>query len=305
MVARREISGLHIYDRRSGLHCLLDEVAVAPADAARCGPRQLSVALTKRCNLACHYCYSHNNGEEMPVPLFEDVCRAADAGQVLDVTLGGGEPSLHPRFAECARWAWSNFRFGISVTTNCTHVQPLLDAADCVSAVRVSLDPYKRQFAGVIRKNALRLSRACKVGVNMLFHPHHKGWAADTITALTGEGITDVLFLPEHSGGKYRFAADAWGDLAHLIRFAEAAGCSVKVTDSATRFVSGPFLVTSHPAEFLFAHVDQAGGICRRSWGPPVARAATRDAILSELQSLHPLRGTHENLAGTCRRPFL
>jgi sulfatase maturation enzyme AslB (radical SAM superfamily) len=95
MLTRREASGLHLYDRRTGIHCLLAEVAVPGSEAALCEPRHLSVALTKRCNLACHYCYSDNNGEDMPAELFGEVCAAA-AGQVLDLTLGGGECQLRP-----------------------------------------------------------------------------------------------------------------------------------------------------------------------------------------------------------------
>lgn len=45
-------SGLHIFDRETGLNILLDEVRV-PLEGWAAAPRQVSVALTNACDLSC------------------------------------------------------------------------------------------------------------------------------------------------------------------------------------------------------------------------------------------------------------
>jgi len=49
--------GIHLFDRVNGLNILLDEVCV-PASCWSAAPRQVSVALTNACDLACPYCYA-------------------------------------------------------------------------------------------------------------------------------------------------------------------------------------------------------------------------------------------------------
>jgi hypothetical protein len=54
---RMSASGVHLFDRVSGVNVLLDEVRV-PAGRFSRAPRYLSIALTNACELRCFYCYA-------------------------------------------------------------------------------------------------------------------------------------------------------------------------------------------------------------------------------------------------------
>lgn len=53
--------GLHLFDRRTGLNMLFDEIE-APEEQWSRAPRQVSIALTNACDLACSFCYAPKNG---------------------------------------------------------------------------------------------------------------------------------------------------------------------------------------------------------------------------------------------------
>jgi MoaA/NifB/PqqE/SkfB family radical SAM enzyme len=68
-------------------------------------PVLVQIVVTRRCNLACGYCYEYDKVSK-PVPLPElkarvDVLRKLKA---VFVTLNGGEPLLHPHIAELVRY---------------------------------------------------------------------------------------------------------------------------------------------------------------------------------------------------------
>jgi radical SAM protein with 4Fe4S-binding SPASM domain len=65
-------------------------------------PTLADIQITTRCNLHCPHCYANSscNGENI---LWEDLIFALDAFEragVFQIALGGGEPTLHPRFVQ-------------------------------------------------------------------------------------------------------------------------------------------------------------------------------------------------------------
>jgi len=69
MKVRLGPSGIHFFDRTSGLNVLLDEII--PQEAAWApAPRQVSVAITNTCDLSCRYCFAP---KEQAVLAFEDI----------------------------------------------------------------------------------------------------------------------------------------------------------------------------------------------------------------------------------------
>ena len=53
-MTRKEISGLHLYNKLDGLHILFDEINFKDEDILYTGPRQLSIMLTKNATLSVH-----------------------------------------------------------------------------------------------------------------------------------------------------------------------------------------------------------------------------------------------------------
>jgi MoaA/NifB/PqqE/SkfB family radical SAM enzyme len=79
------------------------KMAKAALDKDR--PVLVQIVVTRRCNLACGYCYEYDKVSK-PVPLQELKARV-DALRKLKavfVTLNGGEPLLHPHIAELVRY---------------------------------------------------------------------------------------------------------------------------------------------------------------------------------------------------------
>jgi molybdenum cofactor biosynthesis enzyme MoaA len=80
-------------------------------------PVEVQLVVTRRCNLACPYCYEHNpNGELIPFDALVSRIDAIHALGTVNLALLGGEPLLHPRIADIVRYAAR--RCQVSMTTN-------------------------------------------------------------------------------------------------------------------------------------------------------------------------------------------
>ena len=104
---------------------------------------QFQVELTSRCNERCVHCYiPHENKTGDIVPqLFYDVLDQCSEMGVLNLTLSGGEPMLHPNFVEFLRKA-KEYDFSINVLSNLTLLSDEIITemkANRLSSVQVSL----------------------------------------------------------------------------------------------------------------------------------------------------------------------
>jgi sulfatase maturation enzyme AslB (radical SAM superfamily) len=119
------------------------------------GPRRLSVELANICNLHCSYCFRSDDNlysshaEFFPLDLLRRVISEAHAtANVTRINFTGGEPTLHPQFAETLR-AIGDAGLTTSFVTNGWHferVWPALQAnRAAVSHVAFSLDGLTRE----------------------------------------------------------------------------------------------------------------------------------------------------------------
>ena len=119
------------------------------------GPRRLSVELANICNLHCNYCFRSDenlyssHAEFFSITLLERVVNEAQAAaNVTRISFTGGEPTLHPEFAETLRII-GNAGATASFVTNGWHferVWPALQAnRAAVSHVAFSLDGVTRE----------------------------------------------------------------------------------------------------------------------------------------------------------------
>ena len=134
-------SGVHLFDRTTGLNVLLDEVQVSPSSWAS-APRQVSIALTNACDLACPHCYAPKNPAALNFQRVAAWLRELDANGCLGVGFGGGEPTLYRRFAELCRYAARETGLAVTFTTHAHHLDDELvaDLTGSVHFVRVSMD---------------------------------------------------------------------------------------------------------------------------------------------------------------------
>ena len=118
------------------------ETAMVPDFA----PISINLDLTTACNFACDHCvdldilntgirYDHDR-------LMSSLELMADRGLRSVIVIGGGEPTLYPKFAEVIRFM-KKLGLQVAIVSNGTGNQKIADVADCMDGndwVRLSLD---------------------------------------------------------------------------------------------------------------------------------------------------------------------
>ncbi|MCL2762688.1 MAG: radical SAM protein [Treponema sp.] len=104
---------------------------------------QFQIELTSRCNERCVHCYipHENRIDDIDPMLYYNILDQCREMGVLSLTLSGGEPMLHPNFAEFLRKA-KEYDFSINVLSNLTLLNDeiLMEMkANRLSSVQVSL----------------------------------------------------------------------------------------------------------------------------------------------------------------------
>lgn len=144
-------SGLHCFDRSSGLNLLFDEVRVAPERWSK-APRNVSIALTNACDLACDFCYAPKKAASLPTDRIIRWLDELDTHGCLGIGFGGGEPTFHRGFPDICRFAARETGLAVTFTT---HGHRLLDGsiataiAGCVHFIRVSMDGVGRTYEAI------------------------------------------------------------------------------------------------------------------------------------------------------------
>ena len=126
-------------------------------------PYWIFAHLTDDCNLSCKYCYSPKQGRKI---LLKDlkkfvqeakkkiekehkehwVLRKTVKSPKYGITLGGGEPTLHPDFIRIVKYLRKEFEY-ITVSTNGTKLRPLLDCGQLIDGVAISYPfPYNKRL---------------------------------------------------------------------------------------------------------------------------------------------------------------
>jgi pyruvate-formate lyase-activating enzyme len=189
----------------TGLNILLDEVAV-PASRHALAPRQVSIALTNRCDLACSHCFAPKSRDELRFDATARWLGELDEHGTLGVGFGGGEPTLHPAFVKLCQYAAHDTRLSVSFTTHGHHVDNELAERlrGSVHFVRVSMDGVgatyesirRRSFAELIKRltNVRSISR---FGVNVVINDHTLPDLDDVARISADAGACELLLLPQ------------------------------------------------------------------------------------------------------------
>ena len=120
----------------------LEEMSRVPDYA----PVSINLDITTACNYACDHCvdmdilnkpikYNHDR-------LLESIDRMAKKGLRSVIVIGGGEPTVYPKFGETIRFM-KNLGLQVSVVSNGSGMKKLAEVADCLDEndwVRLSLD---------------------------------------------------------------------------------------------------------------------------------------------------------------------
>lgn len=105
------------FDREHGTNVLVENAHTA--GSTRRAPRTVMVALTNACNKSCGFCYRPlEAASRFDFDGVLELARFLDGWGVLELTFGGGEPTVFPRFAELITSIWDQTGLCPSFTTN-------------------------------------------------------------------------------------------------------------------------------------------------------------------------------------------
>lgn len=108
-------------------------------------PLELNIHITDTCNLACSYCYSNfykrHNKDISKQDIFR-IVKAFDEMGVIEVSLIGGEPFLHPDFNEIVDYIRARGLF-CSTVTNGYYIKRNIETARKFDMICISIDGPK------------------------------------------------------------------------------------------------------------------------------------------------------------------
>ncbi|OGP56891.1 MAG: radical SAM protein [Deltaproteobacteria bacterium RBG_13_61_14] len=293
MKVRVTASGVHLFDRVSGLNVLLDEIRVQPDSFAR-APRHVSISLTNTCDLTCPYCFVPRSPEFLGRTRLCRWLDELDRSGCLGVGFGGGEPTLHPDIEDLCRYTALHTRLGLTLTTHGHRLDSRLAEALSrnVHFLRVSMDgvgsTYEalrgRPFLDFLRQ--LELIRAiAPFGINYVVNSRTFADLDSAVSLAAERGAVEFLLLPEvpsRAGGGIdlrtlqalkQWASSYHGELRLTINEATASGFPVCV----------PF--PDENGLLAYAHIDAAGIVRRSSYNRSGVAIGTR-GILEAIEIL-------------------
>jgi Radical SAM superfamily len=293
MKVRPSPAGVQLFNRTNGLNILLNEFSV-PSTLWSAAPRYVSIALTNACELRCPYCYAPKHSAQLDIQSLCVWLNELDQSGCLGVGFGGGEPTLHPDFAEICRYAAQRTALAVTFTTHGHRLgERLLRAlAGNVHFVRVSMDgtgsTYEalrgRPFAA-LRSRLADLRTIVPFGLNYVVNARTFP-ELDSATDLAAElGASEFLLLPEQPAkgrpgieGETTAALSAWvglyrGRVPLVVSEAGAEGLPT------TNPLSGENGLRAH------AHVTAAGILKRTSFHAHGA-AIDGDGVIRALDRL-------------------
>lgn len=205
MKTRKGPSGLHLFNRNSGINLLLDEIDV-PKKYWDLAPRQITIALTNKCDLSCPHCYAPKKSAVLKYEQVLSWLEELDKNGCLGVGFGGGEPTLYKNFSELCSLASEKTDMAITFTTHGHNLSEELleNLSSNVHFIRVSMDGVGDTYEGIrgrsfstLLENIILMSEYVPFGINFLVNKKTID-ELEQVTEIASElGASEVLILPE------------------------------------------------------------------------------------------------------------
>lgn len=198
-------AGLHLFNRTTGLNVLVDEVSV-PASLYSRAPRQISIALTNRCDLACAHCYAPKSRDELRFEIVAQWLAELDSHGTFGVGFGGGEPTLYPEFQSLCWHVARNTGLSVSFTTHGHHVDKTLAEGlqGSVNFIRVSMDGVGATYEYIRRRpfpdflaRLKHIRSISRFGINFVVNERTLPDLNEAVTIAADAGASELLLLPQ------------------------------------------------------------------------------------------------------------
>lgn len=161
----------------------------------RVAPRTVMLALTNACDKACAFCYRPPDAaSRFGFDEVLELARFCDEWGVLELTLGGGEPTLFPRFGQLVRAIWAETGLCPSFTTNGRRLRETGLLRELRGAYgQVQLSVYEEDAPlGLIEH---LVDEGARFGLNYLVTPARVRTLETDLASFASRGVRDVLLL--------------------------------------------------------------------------------------------------------------
>lgn len=198
-------AGLHIFNRATGLNVLFDELQPPPENWSR-APRQVSIALTNICDLACHHCYAPKNKNSLSYNPLKSWLRELDENGCFGVGFGGGEPTLYPQLTNLCAYASNCTKLAVTMTTHGHRLtNDLIDAlAGNVHFIRISMDGIDATYESIrgrsfyaLLQRIEKIREIVQFGINFVVNSKTIHDLDNALEIAEQLGATEFLLLPE------------------------------------------------------------------------------------------------------------
>lgn len=290
-------AGVHLFDRRSGLNVLLDEVVV-PRRLWSTAPRQVSIALTNACDLACPYCYAPKHGARLNFEVLTVWLQELDQNGCLGVGFGGGEPTLFKWFPEVCRFAATETNLAVTFTTHAHRLSgDLLNQLDGhVHFARVSMDGIGETYESLrgrsftdLKARLADLRAVIPFGINVVVND--RTLADLDLLADTAQhfGARQLLLLPEQPvGGRAGIAPKTARALRAWIKdYRGAVPLAISVAGADGVLSNDP--LGEEKGLSAYAHIDADGTLKRSSFESAGVSIGSKGFMFA-LEELHDLQ---------------
>ncbi len=206
---RLSCSGIHWFDRTTGVNVLLEEISIAPELWAR-APRYVSIALTNACELECPFCYAPKTPARLEARQTLSWVEELDDAGALGVGFGGGEPLAHPKFAWLCRQTSERTGLAVSFTTHAHRITQQLAAelAGSVHFIRASMDGTGSTYEQLrgrsfnsFREKLKLIATIAPFGINVVVNDLTVTELDEMAEFATAVGASELLLLPEQPVG--------------------------------------------------------------------------------------------------------
>lgn len=287
--------GVHIFNRRTGLNILVDEVRVRREFWAL-APRQASIALTNACDLSCSYCYAPKSHAELNLEKLLTWLDELDANGCLGVGFGGGEPTLYRNFPEVCRHVTEKTGMAVTFTTHAHKVSAGLaeKLQGTVHFIRASMDGVGLTYESLrgrpftaFRSHLEIIRQLAPFGINFVVNKNTLSDINRAVDFASEMGATEFLLLPEQRvrgvGGIDTETIQAlriWIDNYHG---------PIPLTISQVGSDNGPIYVsvTNEKGLLAYAHIDAQGVLKRSSYDQQGVLIGPK-GLIEALRSLEP-----------------
>lgn len=286
-------AGLHLFNRNSGVNLLVDEVSLPPSMWST-APRQVSIALTNACDLACPHCYAPKNPAALNFERLTSWLTDLDANGCIGVGFGGGEPTLYPRLAELCSYATEETGLAVTMTTHAHHLndQLLEDLSGNVHFIRVSMDGVEatyesirgRPFATLMQRIKV-LSKSFPFGINFVVNSKTVDDLDKAVELAEEVGCAEFLLLPEEATLRTEGIDSSTHELLKdwVARYRGYMPLAISESSADGFPICTPLSLETGLA--AFAHIDASGILKRNSYSTDGIQIL-ENGVMSALQEL-------------------